>query len=65
MSCHVYLLLSRFSDVLLGFEKGADVHGLASPYVSVYGPVEGELEGPAVEGAGHVRILLMSCWTVW
>lgn len=51
VSCHVYLLLSRFSDVLLGFEKGADVHGLASPYVSVYGPVEGELERSAVEGA--------------
>ena len=44
-----YSLLSRLGNVLVGFEEGADVHGLAAPDVSVDGPVEGELEGAAVE----------------
>jgi hypothetical protein len=47
--CMLYLLLARFSDVLLGFEEGADVHGLASPDVSVDGPVEGKLQCSSVK----------------
>ena len=46
-----YLLLSRLCDVLVGFEEAADVERLAAPEVAVHGPVEGEFEGAAVEGA--------------
>lgn len=37
-------LLSGLADVGVGFEEGADVHGLAAPEVSVDGPVKGQLE---------------------
>jgi hypothetical protein len=47
----IYLLLAWLSDVLLAFEERANVHCLASPEISVDGPVEGEFEGAAVEGA--------------
>jgi len=46
-----YSLLSRLGDVLVGFEEGSQVHCLAAPEMSVDGPVEGEFEGAAVEGA--------------
>lgn len=46
-----YLLLSGLRDVLVGFEEAAEVERLAAPEVAVHGPVEGELEGAAVEGA--------------
>lgn len=39
--------------MLVGFEEGADVHGLTAPDVTVDGPVEGELERTAVEGAAR------------
>ena len=52
-----YPLLSGLGDVLVGFEEGADVHGLAAPDVAVDGPVEGELEGAAVELAvAYIRV---------
>lgn len=44
-----YLLLPRLCDVLLGFEEGSDVHGLAPPEVSMDGPVERKFEGAPVE----------------
>ena len=46
-----YGLLSGLCDVLVRFEERSDVHGLSAPDVSVDGPVEGELEGTAVEVA--------------
>ena len=36
--------MSRLADVAVGFEKRADVQGLAAPEVTVDGPVEGQLE---------------------
>lgn len=48
-----YPLLSGLCDVLVGLEETADVQGLAAPDVAVDGPVEGELQGAAVERAGH------------
>ena len=45
-----YPLLSRLGDVPVGFEKGADVDGLAAPEVSMNGPVESKLQGAPVEG---------------
>jgi hypothetical protein len=53
----VYLLLPWFSDILLSFKEGANVHCLASPQVSVDGPVKGEFEGATVEGAVKVSYL--------
>ena len=53
-----YSLLSRLRDVLVRFEEGADVDRLPAPEVSVDGPVEGELQGAAVEVSGEV---LSSC----
>jgi len=44
------LLLAGFPDVLLSLEERPDVHGLASPQVSVNRPVKGEFEGAAVQG---------------
>ena len=46
-------LLARLNDVLFGLEERSNVHGLAPPHVAVDGPVEGELQGAAVERAGH------------
>lgn len=46
-----YPLLSRLGDVPVGFEKRANVDGLAAPEVSVNSPVEGKLQGAPVEGA--------------
>lgn len=46
-------MLSGLCDVLVGLEETADVQGLAAPDVAVDGPVEGELQGAAVERAGH------------
>ena len=54
-----YSLLSRLRDVLVRFEKRADVDRLAAPEVSVNGPVEGELQRAAVEVSGEI---LSSCW---
>jgi hypothetical protein len=48
-----YPLLSGLCDVLVGLEETADVQGLTAPDVAVYGPVEGELEGAAVQRAGQ------------
>jgi hypothetical protein len=42
--------------VLVGFEKAADVHGLAAPDVAVDCPVKGEFEGTAVERAASVQV---------
>lgn len=50
----MYLLLSGFGDVTVCFEERTDVEGLASPEVTVNGPVEGELEGALVERSGDV-----------
>ena len=51
-----YSLLSRLGNVLVRFEEGADVHSLAAPDIAMDGPIEGELEGAAVEVSGrHVR----------
>ncbi len=44
-----YPLLPRLCDMLVRFEEGADVERLAAPEISVYCPVEGELEGAFVE----------------
>lgn len=43
--------------MLVRLEKAADVHGLAAPDIAVDGPVEGELKGAAVEGAGRASEL--------
>ena len=48
-----YPLLSRLCDVLVGLEETADVQRLTAPDVAVDGPVEGKLQGAAVERAGH------------
>jgi hypothetical protein len=42
---------ARLLDVLVGFEEGAEVHGLAAPEVSVDGPVEGELQRAPVKAS--------------
>ena len=62
-------MLSGLCDVLVGLEETADVQGLAAPDVAVDGPVEGELQGAAVERAGHhvrgmsdARIGVDWCW---
>ena len=47
-------MLPGLCDVLVGLEETADVQGLAAPDVAVDGPVEGELQGAAVERAGHI-----------
>jgi hypothetical protein len=44
-------LPTRLLDVLVGFKKGAKVHGLTAPEVSVDGPVEGELQRAPVEAS--------------
>lgn len=49
-----YPLLSRLRDVLVGFEEAANVECLAAPEVAIHGPVEGEFERAAVEGAVSV-----------
>jgi hypothetical protein len=49
-----YPLLSGLCDVLVGLEETTDVQGLAAPDVAVDGPVEGKLQGLAVERAGQV-----------
>jgi hypothetical protein len=51
-----YGLLSGLCDVLVRFEERSDVQGLATPDVPVDGPVERELEGTAVEGAGRAGV---------
>lgn len=51
-------LLARFNDVLVGLEERTNVQGLAPPHVAVDGPVEGELEGASVEGAGGASVEL-------
>jgi hypothetical protein len=45
----LYPLLSRLCDVLVRFKERPYVHRLSAPEISVDGPVEGELEGAAVE----------------
>jgi hypothetical protein len=47
-----YPLLPWLADVLIRFEQPTNVHCLPTPNVTVDGPVEGELEGAAVEFAG-------------
>ena len=44
-----YSLLSRLAYVLVGLEERSNIDCLAAPEVSVDCPVEGELEGAAVE----------------
>jgi len=46
-----YPLLSGLGNVPVGFEKGANVDGLAAPEVSMNRPVESKLQGAPVEGA--------------
>jgi len=53
-----YSLLPWLGDVLVRLEEGADVDSLPAPEVSVDGPVEGELQGAAVELAGGVLVLV-------
>lgn len=50
-STPTYRLLSGLCNVLVRFEEGSDVHGLTAPDVTVNSPVEGELQGAAVEVA--------------
>lgn len=47
-------LLSGLGNVPVGFEKGANVDGLAAPEVSVNSPVESKLQGAPVEGEGSL-----------
>ena len=44
-------LLSWVSNVLVCVEQRSDVHCLAAPEVAMDGPVKGQFEGAAVEGA--------------
>ena len=44
-----YPLFPRVCDVPVGFEEGSDVEGLASPQVTVDGPVEGQLQGAPIK----------------
>ena len=67
-----YPLLSGLCDVLVGLEETADVQGLAAPDVAVDGPVEGELQGAAVERAGlnirgmsHARTGSVGAHRIW
>lgn len=57
----IYLLLAGFPDVLLSLEERPDVHGLASPQVSVNRPVKGEFEGAAVQGTMGEWLASVSC----
>lgn len=72
MCVRAYPLLSGLCDVLVGLEETADVQGLAAPDVAVDGPVEGELQGAAVERAGlnirgmsHARIGSVGAHRIW
>ena len=66
-------MLSGLCDVLVGLEKSANVHGLATPDVTVDGPVEGELQGAAVElddlseviSSSHARIGSVVAHRIW
>jgi hypothetical protein len=65
-------LLPGLCDVLVGLEETADVQGLAAPDVAVDGPVEGKLQGLAVERAGqdirgmsHARIGSVGAHRIW
>lgn len=49
---YAYPLLSGLAHVFVCFEEGADVHRLAAPDIAVDCPVEGQLQGAAVEAAG-------------
>jgi hypothetical protein len=67
-----YPLLSGLRDVLVGLEETADVQGLAAPDVAVDSPVEGKLQGLAVERAGqdirgmsHARIGSVGAHRIW
>jgi hypothetical protein len=49
-----YLLSSRLGYIAVGFEKCADIEGLASPERAMDSPVEGELKRSLVEGAVEI-----------
>lgn len=44
-----HLLLSRISHVFVGVKQRSDIHGLPSPDVPVYRPVEGEFQAATVQ----------------
>jgi hypothetical protein len=44
-----YPLLAGFANVLIGFEEGSNVHGLASPQISMNRPVERQLQRASVQ----------------
>lgn len=44
-------MLPRLCDVFVRFEERSDVHCLTAPEISIHCPVEGELEGVAVEAS--------------
>ena len=50
--------------MLVRFEETAEVEGLATPEVAVHGPVEGEFEGAAVEGAMNEASAVARVWAV-
>lgn len=51
-------LLSGLLNVLVCFKERANVECLTAPKVSVDGPVQGELQGAAVEAAMAAHVLV-------
>lgn len=50
-----YFLLPRVTDILVRLEKRPDINCLPSPNISVHSPVQGELQGPPVEGSRYSK----------
>lgn len=55
-----YLLLSWFEYISVGLEERTNVQRLAPPQVPMNGPIEGELERPAIEGTAKVSVSVWS-----
>ncbi len=51
-----YFLLPRVTNILIRLEKRPDINCLPSPNVSVHSPVQGELQGPSVEGSIQIDV---------
>ena len=53
--------MSAVFDIAVCVEQGADVDCLAAPEAALNGPIEGELEGAAVEGSVELELGCIAC----
>ena len=56
-----YSLLPRLCDMLVRFEERSDVQCLAAPKVTMYGPVQRQLQGAAVQRPGYWIGIMSVC----